>query len=94
MKSNISATVFVIFVLFLFISPEAKERQKTEWKGKIEKQLAEFPFDVTRKILEKKVISEREAYRRVVWVTHGYEHDLSISKIDGQTFNFSLLSSD
>jgi len=69
----------------LFSSPGTNSIKKVNHEGKVVQKLAESPFMFTKKILSKETVGDR-GYAESLSITHGYEHDSYISKIDNQTF--------
>ena len=69
----------------LFSSPGTNSIKKVNQIGKVVQKLAESPFMFTKKILSKETIGDR-GYAESLSITHGYEHDSYISKIDNKTF--------
>ncbi len=68
-----------------FSSPASHSIKKVNHEGKVVQELAESPFMFTKKILSKETVGNR-GYAEGLFITHGYEHDSYISKIDNQTF--------
>jgi hypothetical protein len=62
-----------------FSRPAYHSFTKVSHKGTVEKELAKFSFSITRKNLGGGMF---------VAISHGYEHDLFIAKIDEDTFTF------
>lgn len=68
-----------------FSSPGSHSIKKVNHEGKVVQKLAESPFMFTRKTLRKETVGNR-GFAESLFITHGYEHDSYISKIDYQTF--------
>ena len=68
-----------------FSSPGSHSIKKVNHEGRVVQKLAESPFMFTRKTLRKETVGNR-GFAESLFITHGYEHDSYISKIDNQTF--------
>ena len=68
-----------------FFSPGIHSIKKVSQVGKVVQKLAESPFVFTKKIFSIEKVGNI-GYAEGLFITHGYEHDSYISKIDNQTF--------
>lgn len=68
-----------------FSLPGTNSIKKVNHEGKIVQKLAESPFMFTKKIFSIEKIGNR-GNAEGLFITHGYEHDSYISKIDNHTF--------
>ena len=68
-----------------FFLPGFHSIKKVNQIGKVVQKLAESPFMFTKKIFSIEKVGNR-GYAQGLFITHGYEHDSYISKIDNQTF--------
>ena len=60
--------------------------KKVNHQGKVEKTLAKFPFELVNKTVRAERLGNNKVRSLIFTTTHGYEHDLFISKIDNQAF--------
>ena len=68
-----------------FFWPGYHSLKKVNPSGEVEKKLTEVPFSFNRITLKKSKIGNM-GYGLSLFITHGYEYDVFLSEIDGNTF--------